>query len=93
MPAPDEAIMRGNQSISVRGADGGLAFGPTPNPQDRQTVFDATFYRPVNTSFTGTVPVSSLHMSCRLITSEGQPDWPMPGPLMRHWPARKDYLQ
>ena len=52
-PAPDEAIMRGNQSIPVHGADGGLAFGPTPDPQDRQMVFDATFYRPVNTVFTG----------------------------------------
>ena len=57
-PAPDEAITRGSQSIPVHGADGGLAFGPTPDPQDRQTVFDATFDRPINTSFTGTVPAS-----------------------------------
>lgn len=55
-PAPDEAILRGGQSIPVHGADGGLAFGPTPNWQDRQTVFDATFYRPVNASFTGSFP-------------------------------------
>ena len=63
-PAPDEAIMRGGRSIPVHGADGGLAFGPTPDPQDRQVVFDATFYRPVNTSFTGSLPLPGCCSLC-----------------------------
>ena len=59
-PAPDQAVMRGDRSIPVHGADGGLAFGPTPERQSWQTVFDPTFYRPVNTSFTG------LFLSCAI---------------------------
>ena len=55
-PAPDQPIMQGDRSIAVHGADGGLAFGPTPDRRERQGVFDATFYRPVNTSFTGLHP-------------------------------------
>ena len=51
-PAPDEPIVHDSQSIAVRGADGGLMFGPSPDTMS-QTVFDTAFYRPVNTTFTG----------------------------------------
>lgn len=40
-------------SIAIRGADGGLDFGLDGILAAQQTVFDATFYRPVNTSFIG----------------------------------------
>lgn len=52
-PALDEAIVADNRSIAVNGADGGLAFGPSVDKRELQTVFDATFYRPINTTFTG----------------------------------------
>ena len=52
-PAPDQAIVADNRSIAVNGADGGLAFGPSVDKRELQTVFDATFYRPINTTFTG----------------------------------------
>jgi hypothetical protein len=63
-PGQDEPVLRANgtaggadgsapDSIPVRGADGGLAFGLDVQRSVMQTVFDATFYRPVNTSFTG----------------------------------------
>ena len=51
--APDQAIVADNRSIAVNGADGGLAFGPYVDKSELQTVFDATFYRPINTTFTG----------------------------------------
>lgn len=40
-------------TISVRGADGGLDFGLGASRSAPQTIFDATFSRPVNTTFTG----------------------------------------
>ena len=52
-PAPDEAIVADNRSIAINGADGGLAFGPSVDKRELQTVFDATFYRSINTTFTG----------------------------------------
>jgi hypothetical protein len=76
-PAPDQAITADNRSIAVNGADGGLAFGPTLDKSQLQTVFDATFYRPINTTFTGesifaeyvfciTVTKPRAHKSCEL---------------------------
>ncbi len=52
-PVPDQVIAAGNRSIAVTGADGGLAFGPVLDGTGLQTVFDATFFRPINTTFTG----------------------------------------
>ena len=40
-------------TIGVHGADGGLDFGLGVSRSAPQTVWDATFSRPVNTSFTG----------------------------------------
>lgn len=40
-------------TIVVRGSDGGLDFGLGVSRSAPQTVWDATFSRPVNTSFTG----------------------------------------
>jgi hypothetical protein len=48
---PQQAAQQG--SIAIRGADDGLDFGLDGVLAAQQTVFDATFYRPVNTSFTG----------------------------------------
>ena len=81
--------MRGGQSIPVHGADGGLAFGPTPNPQARQTVFDATFYRPVNTSFTGIFPNMGHTYLCRILSNGYLANL---GPPKRHCTAEKQPL-
>lgn len=74
-PAPDEALAKGNRSIAVHGADGGLAFGPTLDKRDRQTVFDATFYRPVNTSFTGDASIRAFPSDVHSGTSQGNEDF------------------
>lgn len=60
-PGADEPIVRSGAAaaarpedmIAVHGADGGLAFGLNINRTAHHTVFDATFYRPVNTTYTG----------------------------------------
>ena len=61
-PQVDQPIVKGgadaaaapdSDTIAVRGADGGLDFGLHVSRTSPETIFDATLYRVVNTTFTG----------------------------------------
>ena len=86
---PDQAAQEGG-SIAVRGADGGLDFGLDGRSLQRQTVFDATFYRPVNTIFTGDQALGSLCLDLdSLVHAQFPSKWccmfsPLPRPTFLH---------
>ena len=72
-PSLDEPVVKSNADgaaatdsdmIAVRGADGGLDFGLHVSRTRPETIFDATLYRVVNTTFTGAQRVNTP-ISCR----------------------------
>ena len=48
-----------NGTIEVHGSAGGLSFPLNVHPSTRLSMFDATFNRPLNVSFTGGAPAKS----------------------------------